>query len=280
MKYFRPQVCSRDQRGLTLVEMVVVFTIIALLSVIGLRMYDGFRQASRDTERATALYEIVKGLEQFKNDFGHYPVAGGRNTAPFVYGPADCSTSDWDGDTGGIGNGLRFDNSSSGMVTELWTRGYTNANLFTDPLNPWGVIDNSRYNCRYIIPMTSQNEVDGTPPGNYDESNPCTRYPRCCPDNGPDPDPEFGGCNKTGPYIVPVPCNSYECAASDVALSNRYPHPDTYRDIQKYYLHCTLERPNDRSTGDKGSPTAAGNELLELYWPDRWLCVQDITSSI
>lgn len=62
--------------GFTLVELLIVITIIAILSAIALVSYSSFTKNARDTKRKTDLNFVQAALEQYFADQHYYPEAG------------------------------------------------------------------------------------------------------------------------------------------------------------------------------------------------------------
>lgn len=62
--------------GFTLVELMVVVSVIGILSSIVYANFGGARSASRDDVRKSALKEVQLALELYKAQFGSYPSAG------------------------------------------------------------------------------------------------------------------------------------------------------------------------------------------------------------
>lgn len=60
-------------RGFTLIELMVVISIIAVLSVIGITVYSGVQKSTRDAKRRADLHAIQLALEQYKLVNGNYP---------------------------------------------------------------------------------------------------------------------------------------------------------------------------------------------------------------
>ena len=63
-------------KGFTLVELLVVITIIGILSSIGLSTFTSAQIKSRDAKRKTQLKQLADAFEAYYNDHGGYPAAG------------------------------------------------------------------------------------------------------------------------------------------------------------------------------------------------------------
>ena len=61
------------RKGFTLVELLVVITIIAVLSMIGMTIFSGVQKNARDAKRRADLDAIHTALELYKVANGHYP---------------------------------------------------------------------------------------------------------------------------------------------------------------------------------------------------------------
>ncbi len=72
---------SAHSGGFTLVELLVVITIMAILSVVGITMYSGVQSRAKDTQRLDDARKLVIAMEQFKSGAGRYPIntTGGCN---------------------------------------------------------------------------------------------------------------------------------------------------------------------------------------------------------
>lgn len=60
-------------KGFTLVELLVVITIIALLTTMGLVVYQNTSRRGRDGRRQTDLEQVRTALELYRSDNGQYP---------------------------------------------------------------------------------------------------------------------------------------------------------------------------------------------------------------
>src|SRR3989344_2029162 len=63
MKKFLPKTINNPQ-GFTLVELLVVISIIAILSVLGISLFGGVQQRARDARRRSDIAAIKNALEQ------------------------------------------------------------------------------------------------------------------------------------------------------------------------------------------------------------------------
>ncbi len=74
------------KKGFTLVELLVVISIIALLSTIAAVSLGSARTKARDTTRIATMKQLATGLEQFYSDKGGYPPTNGATTATYAIG--------------------------------------------------------------------------------------------------------------------------------------------------------------------------------------------------
>lgn len=63
---------KRTQRGFTLVELMVVITVVSLLAMIALPGYQNSVRKSRRTDARIALTELAQTLERCQTQFGRY----------------------------------------------------------------------------------------------------------------------------------------------------------------------------------------------------------------
>lgn len=74
MKKFLPK-SFKNPAGFTLVELLVVISIIAILSVIGMTVFSGVQKNARDARRRGDIDAISKALEVNKKDTGYQVLA-------------------------------------------------------------------------------------------------------------------------------------------------------------------------------------------------------------
>lgn len=65
----------KDNLGFTLVELLVVISILGVLVTIGLTSFRSSQARGRDTERKSDLKQVASALELYYSDYGKYPDA-------------------------------------------------------------------------------------------------------------------------------------------------------------------------------------------------------------
>ncbi len=65
---------KKNSQGFTLVELLIVITILAILATVGALYYVGLNSKARDSGRKADLYEISIALEVNKNPEGYIPL--------------------------------------------------------------------------------------------------------------------------------------------------------------------------------------------------------------
>ena len=70
--------------GFTLVELLIVISIIGILAGIGLASFNSAQAKSRDTKRKTDLQQVGNALELYYNDKGQYPAPAADNSGNFM----------------------------------------------------------------------------------------------------------------------------------------------------------------------------------------------------
>jgi general secretion pathway protein G len=63
----------KNKKGFTLVELLVVMTIIMVVTVIGMVNYGSANKKSRDAKRKSDLESVRVALEMYRQDNGSYP---------------------------------------------------------------------------------------------------------------------------------------------------------------------------------------------------------------
>lgn len=64
---------KKRKNGFTIIELLVVATIIALLSIIGIVSFSRANIRARDGKRKADLSQVRAALELYRSDFGYYP---------------------------------------------------------------------------------------------------------------------------------------------------------------------------------------------------------------
>ena len=159
----------KRQAGFTIIEMLIVVTILAMLAGILIPVLEDAAQASRDARRASDLKTVQAALESFKRVVGTYPDTAGAwqgdapNFGSFGYDavgyipgivpdymqslPKDPSSEFPDGADGGYM--FRSDGTDFKMVVNIAPESYPAGNPFFDPTRPntaWQVCSPGGYN--------------------------------------------------------------------------------------------------------------------------------------
>jgi prepilin-type N-terminal cleavage/methylation domain-containing protein len=82
---------SAPSKGFTLVELLVIVSIISVLSVIGITIFGNITSSARDAKRKADLQILSDALELYFNKNNYYPVANFTGQAP--NGPVEFSGS-------------------------------------------------------------------------------------------------------------------------------------------------------------------------------------------
>ncbi len=64
------------KKGFTLIEILVVATIIAVLTALSIVSYTNINKRSRDTKRKSDIEQLRSALEMYRSDNGFYPNVG------------------------------------------------------------------------------------------------------------------------------------------------------------------------------------------------------------
>lgn len=77
---------KRDKAGFTLIEILVVVTIIALMTATAVVTYSAFLRQARDAKRKADIGQISAALEMYRSNNDTYPATGlTQLTAPVTY---------------------------------------------------------------------------------------------------------------------------------------------------------------------------------------------------
>lgn len=88
MKFKMVTLRDKDFHGFTLVELLVVISIIGILASIALVAFTSAQFRSRDAQRKSNLKEVSSALELFYSDYGKYPSSSGGQILACDYNPA------------------------------------------------------------------------------------------------------------------------------------------------------------------------------------------------
>lgn len=86
------------KKGFTMIELLVVISIIGLLAAILLVAYQGARKTARDGKRKADVEMIRSALEMYKADKGYYPPKDQTGWCTVLWG---CGSSTWYNDVAG-----------------------------------------------------------------------------------------------------------------------------------------------------------------------------------
>lgn len=74
MKNLQPLKVLKKKKGFTLVELLIVISIVAILSAVVMSNFTLARQKGRDARRKADIQSIQSALELYRSDIGSYPV--------------------------------------------------------------------------------------------------------------------------------------------------------------------------------------------------------------
>jgi prepilin-type N-terminal cleavage/methylation domain-containing protein len=74
---------KRNNRGFTIVELLIVIVVIGILAALVIVTYNGIQQKARDTERKTDIKAVQGHLEAYWADNAKYPTLTEANDATF-----------------------------------------------------------------------------------------------------------------------------------------------------------------------------------------------------
>lgn len=68
--------------GFTIIELVVVITVIAILTALGVYSFNRVQATARDSQRSTKVTAITETLEKYYNQNGNYPSCADMSASP------------------------------------------------------------------------------------------------------------------------------------------------------------------------------------------------------
>lgn len=78
-----PSFCLAARRGFTLIELMLVITIMGLLASVAIPNYREMQLRSKKAERAVVMNALAKGLREYFASHESLPTAGGNTTTSF-----------------------------------------------------------------------------------------------------------------------------------------------------------------------------------------------------
>ena len=82
---------SRNERAFTLIELMIVISILAILATTGVSVFNGLQKNSRDQGRLRDLNLIKQALEMYRSDSGSYPATFNLDCASSTLSSPDGS---------------------------------------------------------------------------------------------------------------------------------------------------------------------------------------------
>jgi len=77
-------ICNDMKKGFTLMELLIVMSIIAIITAIGLVSYAPINRRSRDAKRKSDLEQVRSALEMYRSDNGYYPTSSAASFSPLT----------------------------------------------------------------------------------------------------------------------------------------------------------------------------------------------------
>jgi type II secretion system protein G len=128
--------------GFTLVELLVVISIIGILSALIVVNLAGARERARDTQRKSDLRQIQTALRLYFNDFSGYPQSSGQNQIMHVPGSGSNQTFAW-GSAFSVNNNLYMDLPVDPVNAGDFRYNYWRSGSNSDDYCLWARIENA-----------------------------------------------------------------------------------------------------------------------------------------
>lgn len=74
----------RNQKGFTIVELLIVIIVIGILATLVLVTFTGIQQSARNTQRQTDIKAVASHLETYNAKNSYYPMWADLNNASFI----------------------------------------------------------------------------------------------------------------------------------------------------------------------------------------------------
>jgi len=74
----------KQEKGITLIELLIVIVIVGILAAVSVPLYTGYMQRARRSDAKVALEQVRAGQEMWRAERGTYAVDAGGNTAETI----------------------------------------------------------------------------------------------------------------------------------------------------------------------------------------------------
>jgi len=74
----------KEEKGLTLIELLIVIVIVGILAAVAIPTYTGYMQRARRADAKNALEQVRAAQEMWRAEKGSYAIDGGGNTAETI----------------------------------------------------------------------------------------------------------------------------------------------------------------------------------------------------